>query len=314
MSVRGSPGSPSYWRMLAADTYDGERWTSSAALRPIGDRLGPSSPDDVAVRLRYETGTIDLVPLPGEPVTIDADVTTDVARAYVRLDQPPVAGDVVAATVRPFETATADTATVRSRPIDPQAAELSSLARNMIGEGDTTKVQQLRALESTLPRRLSAGGLDEQRCAAGAHHPVPAGHEAGHDRAVRLRLRVAGPLARHGRPGGGRVRRRAGRDARSAHVGDGGRVARGVRRRQRLGGVLPRARRDHRRPGNSAPGADRDAGGPPTAVDPTDPGPDDGVPGHPDPAPAGAERACGRRSRTGRSGSSAAWWWSSPRS
>lgn len=148
VSVDGDLPAPSHWRLLAADRFDGERWLSTAALRPIGRRLAPSGGEDVGIRLRYETNAIDAVPLPGEPVTVEADVSTDASRALVRLEDPPSVGDSVAATVRPFQTAPPPTASVRSRPIDAEVADLTDLARAMAGSGTT--IEQLRAIEATL--------------------------------------------------------------------------------------------------------------------------------------------------------------------
>ncbi len=148
VTVDGELPSPSHWRMFAADEFDGERWTSSAAIRPIGRRLSGSASDDVEVGLRFETDTIDVMPLPGTPVTVDADVSTDPSRALVRLDDTPTVGQTVTATVLPFVTVVPDTAAVRSRPIDPEFADLISWVRGRAGTGTT--VEQLRTIERML--------------------------------------------------------------------------------------------------------------------------------------------------------------------
>jgi hypothetical protein len=46
---------PTRWRLAALDTYDGQRWTPSVELRPIGRRLGATPPD--AVSFHEELGT-----------------------------------------------------------------------------------------------------------------------------------------------------------------------------------------------------------------------------------------------------------------
>ena len=88
----GSTALPARWRTSTRDTYDGQRWTPTLTLRPIGRRLAPDQPGAVSADVTFETDDVSLVPLPGTPIRIDADVQTDPERTIVQLvDHPPSA-------------------------------------------------------------------------------------------------------------------------------------------------------------------------------------------------------------------------------
>jgi len=103
------PTMPDRWRLAAFSTYDGQRWTPQLELRPIGGRLA-ATPDgadaDVLVyEVRYDGDDIDLLPVPGEILTIDRSVETDANRVAVRLIDRPSADTIVLASSLPAPTA-----------------------------------------------------------------------------------------------------------------------------------------------------------------------------------------------------------------
>ncbi|MBG7605149.1 MAG: hypothetical protein IZT58_11000, partial [Actinobacteria bacterium] len=89
---------PERWRTAALETYDGERWSPSLTLRPIGHTLGPVTGPVVDVGLRVVDDDISLVPLSGTPVLVDASIESDADRTVVRLVDRPSADNTIAVT------------------------------------------------------------------------------------------------------------------------------------------------------------------------------------------------------------------------
>lgn len=146
---------PARWRLAALDTYDGQRWISMVTLRPIGERLGLPSPPapNVPPPIRYDaeilTDDVDLVPFPGRPISVTADVETDTGRTVVRLLERPGPGDSLQAVAEaPPSTAAASGARFTSRQIDELAGAFTELAENMAGDG--TELERLQRIESTM--------------------------------------------------------------------------------------------------------------------------------------------------------------------
>lgn len=140
---------PMQWRTAALDSYDGERWSPSLVLRPIGRTLGPSTGPVVDVDIRFVDDDIDLVPLSGAPVKVDADIETDEDRTVVRLIDRPAAEKpiTVIANVSPRRNDLAEV-TVSSREVDDDLSGLTGLAETLGGEG--TILEQLEQIERTM--------------------------------------------------------------------------------------------------------------------------------------------------------------------
>lgn len=146
---------PARWRTAALDGYDGQRWVPRFTLRPIGGRLGfasPASPDrppPIRYEIEFLTDDFELVPFPGRPISVSADVETDVDRVVVRLDEPPVPGRRVQAfsEIEPGA-ATAATALFAPRQVDDIASGFSELATILAGDG--TVDERLRRIERTM--------------------------------------------------------------------------------------------------------------------------------------------------------------------
>ena len=94
----GSTALPARWRTATRDTYDGQRWTPTLTLRPIGRRLAPDQPGAISAEIAFGSDDVAFVPLPGTPIEIGADVQTDPARTVVQLVDRPVVGLPVAVT------------------------------------------------------------------------------------------------------------------------------------------------------------------------------------------------------------------------
>jgi len=140
---------PLHWRTAALVNYDGARWRPELTLRPIGRTLGPVTGPVVDVDITFLDDDLSLVPLPGAPVTVDAEVETDAARTVVRLVERPEVGDVVGV-VANLPPSRADTvgATVTSRLIGDDVSTLSDLAAGLAGDG--SPLDKLTHLESTM--------------------------------------------------------------------------------------------------------------------------------------------------------------------
>lgn len=85
---------PSYWRMMSLDAFDGQQWTMSASMREVSGSLavGPVADGEV-VRQRVEVRSLgsEYLPAAFSPVAIDAGdatVTWDDRSATLLLDRP----------------------------------------------------------------------------------------------------------------------------------------------------------------------------------------------------------------------------------
>ena len=145
----GSTALPARWRTSTRDTYDGQRWTPTLTLRPIGSRLAPDQPGAVSFDVEFRSDDVSLVPLPGPPIRIGADVQTDPARTVVQLDDRPTVGLVVPVTalVAPSR-AGIDGATLGVLAVDEISAGFTEEANNLGGDG--TVVERLETIEATM--------------------------------------------------------------------------------------------------------------------------------------------------------------------
>lgn len=139
---------PTRWRTAALSEYDGQRWTSSLTVRPIGRRLAADSTTQIDLEVTFLDDDLALVPLPGTPVTVDAPVETDIDRTVVLLTER--RGDdplTLAAEVAP-SFAAAQVSGIATRPVDDSVTSLNEFAANLAGDG--TVLEQLRRIEATM--------------------------------------------------------------------------------------------------------------------------------------------------------------------
>ncbi|MEO1057778.1 MAG: transglutaminaseTgpA domain-containing protein, partial [Actinomycetota bacterium] len=136
---------PIRWRTAALSDYDGERWTPTVIVRPIGQTLGPAGPTAQDYVIDVLDDDISLVPLPGPPVAIDAPVETDANRTVVRLVDRPTGPIAVAANLAP--TAASGVA-LATREIDDSVSGLTELAEQLGGEGTT--IERLDRIAATM--------------------------------------------------------------------------------------------------------------------------------------------------------------------
>lgn len=95
-AVRGAEPADRYWRLGVLDEYDGRRWNPTIELRPIGPVLSPRGDQETdAYVITFLSDDLRLVPFPGAPVYVSDDVETDATRSVVRLEEQPIAGQVV---------------------------------------------------------------------------------------------------------------------------------------------------------------------------------------------------------------------------
>lgn len=161
---------PLQWRTAALVDYDGRRWAPDLTLRPIGRRLGPPSDDAVSATVSFLDDDLQLVPLPGSAITIDADVETDPGRTIVRLiDRPTGRQSIeVTALVEPNLDGV-DPGLIGTRDIDENAIGFTELTTGFVEAGGATAsddlLTQLRAVETTMREDFvlrsdaSGGGL-----------------------------------------------------------------------------------------------------------------------------------------------------------
>ena len=153
------PALPARWRLQALDVYDGQRWTPGITVRPIGTTLGLNTTPrpDVAPPIQFDvellTDDIDLVPLPGEPLSVDTGSTlgvqTDVDRTVVRLTEPPRRGQTISASAEvAVGSAASRLGTVATRQVDEIARGFTQTATDMAGDG--TVLEQLSTIEATM--------------------------------------------------------------------------------------------------------------------------------------------------------------------
>jgi hypothetical protein len=156
---------PTRWRTAALTAYDGQRWSPSLTLRPIGNTLGRATEPTIGAEVSFLDGNLTLVPFPGRPIAVDVAVETDPDRTVVRLTERPSPGasvEVVAAA--PPVTADARAVGVASRLVDESTSGLTQLAEGLAGDGDA--VDRLGRLETTmrddfvLDSQVQGGGLE----------------------------------------------------------------------------------------------------------------------------------------------------------
>lgn len=148
-STDGATALPSRWRTATRDTYDGQRWTPTLTLRPIGRRLAPDQPGAISAEIAFGSDDMSFVPLPGTPIRIGADVQTDPARTVVQLVDRPAVGLVVPVTV----VVAPARAGIGSAPlgilaVDEISAGFTEVANNLGGNG--TVLERLETIEATL--------------------------------------------------------------------------------------------------------------------------------------------------------------------
>lgn len=161
---------PLRWRTAALVDYDGRRWEPDLTLRPIGRRLGPPADDSISAALTFLDENLQLVPLPGAAITIDASIETDANRTIVRLAQRPSPDDVIAIASRVEPSVVeAVPGQIGIREIGDNIVGLAELADALADAGGASVnddlLTQLRAIESTmsddflLRTDASGGGL-----------------------------------------------------------------------------------------------------------------------------------------------------------
>ena len=161
---------PLRWRTAALVAYDGRLWAPDLELRAIGRRLGPPADDTISASITFLDDDLQLVPLPGAAVTIDASIETDPAHTIVRLADRPSPDDVLEMTSRVEPTvAESDPGQIGILEIDENAVSFTELATALVEAGGASPnndlLTQLRAIESAmsddfvLRSDASGGGL-----------------------------------------------------------------------------------------------------------------------------------------------------------
>lgn len=161
---------PLRWRTAALGAFDGRAWAPDLTLRPIGRRLGPPGDDTVSASVTFLDDDLQLVPLPGPAVTIDAAIETDAERTIVRLADRPAADDVIELTSRVEPSiAESDPGRIGILELDENAIGLTELATALVEEGGASSnddlLTRLQALEAVMREDFvlrsdaSGGGL-----------------------------------------------------------------------------------------------------------------------------------------------------------
>lgn len=155
---------PLRWRSAAVGNYDGRRWTPSLTIRPIGGTLGPATGPTIGSSITVVEPTLVLVPQPGAPVSIDAEVETDAERTIVRLVRRPDPDDPIGlvSNVAP-STSDAIEVGVEPRVVDESTSTLTDLAEELAGDGSPidrlTRLETLMRDEFVLDPGVQGGGL-----------------------------------------------------------------------------------------------------------------------------------------------------------
>ncbi len=166
VTPRAEQSLPVRWRTAALENYDGRRWSPTLTLRAIGTTLGPARGPVIDADVSFLDSNLSLVPLPGDPVSVDAAVETDAERTVVRLIDAPEPGDTVRVVAN--EAPSMDDANevgVVPRLVEETASTLDDLAEALAG--DAPPISQLRQLESvlrnefTLDSDVQGGGLQQ---------------------------------------------------------------------------------------------------------------------------------------------------------
>ena len=148
---------PRRWRTAALSEFDGQRWEPALTLRPIGRRLAPSGPDDVTGAVTFLDDDLQLVPLPGAAVTVDARIETDPDRTLVRLvDRPDPGRSVPVRSRRAPDGASVAVGPVSAREVDESVSGLTEFATSIIEDAarrddvPTDVLGRLRLLETAM--------------------------------------------------------------------------------------------------------------------------------------------------------------------
>jgi hypothetical protein len=155
---------PARWRTAALENYDGQRWTPALALRPIGRTLGVTDADVLRADVTFLDDSLTLVPFPGAPLSVDADVETDDERTVVRLTEPVEPGTSVGivSSIAPTRADAAE-AGVAARAIDDEASGFTELAEALGGDGSTlerlVRIETLMREDYVLDNDVQGGGL-----------------------------------------------------------------------------------------------------------------------------------------------------------
>ena len=157
---------PGRWRTAALENYDGRRWTPNLTIRPIGRTLGPVTGPVIDTTVTFLDQSLNLVPLPGAPVSLDVPVETDADRTIVRLVEQPEPDDEIGlrANVSPT-TGDAIEVGIVPRLVDDSTSGFSELAGGLAGDG--SPIDQLTQLETTmrddfvLDPGVQGGGLQQ---------------------------------------------------------------------------------------------------------------------------------------------------------
>lgn len=154
-SQLAGPSMPSHWRVAALSEYDGQRWSPASALRPIGGRLtavplqGPSLRPPLTYTVQVLTDRLDLLPVPGQPLTVSDPVNTDIDRVVIQLRERPTAGRTIeVSSLVGGDRSDADNSRIATRPVDEIAGTFSDLAIELAGDSD--ELGQLTQIESVM--------------------------------------------------------------------------------------------------------------------------------------------------------------------
>ncbi len=109
-------------------------------------------PSIVRYAVEYLTDDVDTVPFPGRPISVSADVDTDLERVVVRLRQRPQPGQtvLVVGAVAPDADA-ARSVPFATRQVDEIAATFSGQATTLAGDG--TVIERIQRIEQTMRTR-----------------------------------------------------------------------------------------------------------------------------------------------------------------
>ncbi len=164
VTPNGEQALPRRWRSAALENYDGRRWSPNLTLRPIGTTLGPVTGPVIDADISFLDDNVTLVPLPGAPVSVGADVETDAERTVVRLIETPTPGDEIGM-ISNIAPTTSDAIELGFTPrvIDESTSTFGELAEGLAGNGEP--VDQLAQLSATmrdefvLDSQVQGGGL-----------------------------------------------------------------------------------------------------------------------------------------------------------
>ena len=137
------------WRTAALDVYNGESWSTSGRITPIGNRLGePTGAEQVTVKITARRADTVLWASPGEVLRSTSPVESDAKRRVIRIigtERPAVTVFTVEPLVD-FDPSTADVLpAVQATDIE---SSFNTLATSMAGSG--TIAEQVATLAATL--------------------------------------------------------------------------------------------------------------------------------------------------------------------